>query len=162
MPQEKILIPEFLIELSKKLNTQDERATNLPQFVVQEDVEVEHGGPNYWEADVKRRRTTEGMGSGKDYYEALLCYECTKEFESDTAFDDLPVDCEKCDEGLFVFVDIKQEFKMEAGAFLTAEACDKHIRLNKHHYSNPRSFAVSSWRNPEMEQLINWIKSLTK
>ena len=40
------------------------------------------------------------------------------------------------------------------GAFLTQEACERHIAVNRHHYADPIVFTASIWRNPELERLL--------
>lgn len=42
--------------------------------------------------------------------------------------------------------------------FLTKEAAEKHIQLNRHHYRNPRTYAMTAWRSPEFERFFNLFK----
>ena len=47
------------------------------------------------------------------------------------------------------------------GAFLTKEAALTHLKDNKHHYTDKvHTYAMTAWRNPEFEQLINILKKL--
>jgi hypothetical protein len=46
------------------------------------------------------------------------------------------------------------------GVFLTEEACERHIRNNKHHYNNPHSYIEYGFRNPELMGIIDLVKEL--
>lgn len=43
------------------------------------------------------------------------------------------------------------------GIFLTEKAANDHIRLNNYHYHNPRTYVKYFWRNPEMDNLFEAI-----
>ena len=49
-----------------------------------------------------------------------------------------------------------------SNAFITAEACDKHIKQNAHHYLNGRSYAEHAFRNPEMQAVLDIIDAITE
>lgn len=121
---------------------QDNRATQYPLFVIQQDVRrFVNPGEDYNE----RERT-------EDVHEYWLCDDCMKIHENGQ---ELPPECEKCDEDAFVHYVIEQEFVIsQAGVFLTEEACETHIRENHYHYRNPRSYVISAWRNPEMQAVM--------
>jgi hypothetical protein len=53
--------------------------------------------------------------------------------------------------------------KMEkAGIFLTAEACDKHIKNNNYHYPEwSYSYAINLWRNNDMIAVIDSLFRIT-
>lgn len=52
--------------------------------------------------------------------------------------------------------------------FITKESCKEHIRLNGYHYCNPRTYAMTAWRSPEVERLwkileeTDWEKTIRK
>lgn len=46
---------------------------------------------------------------------------------------------------------IEPVFDLRAGVFFTTKACQQHIDENDYHYTNPRVYAISAWRNPEMQ-----------
>lgn len=49
----------------------------------------------------------------------------------------------------------------QTGAFLTKEAAQEHLNKNHYHYSkDAHTYAMTAWRNPEFEQLINIIRKL--
>lgn len=43
--------------------------------------------------------------------------------------------------------------------FLTYRECCEHIKRNDYHYSNPRSFAMTAWRSPQIERLIEILRT---
>lgn len=40
------------------------------------------------------------------------------------------------------------------GAFLTRDACERHIKANNYHYKNPKIYVTCGWRNPELRRLL--------
>ena len=48
----------------------------------------------------------------------------------------------------------------DANVFLTKRACLKHIEQNGHHYSKPRTYAMTAWRNPEFERVLNILQTM--
>lgn len=47
------------------------------------------------------------------------------------------------------------------GCFLTKKAAQDHIDHNRHHYTkDAHTYAMTAWRNPEFEDLINIIKKI--
>ena len=46
------------------------------------------------------------------------------------------------------------------GCFLTKRAAQKHIKLNDYHYQNPKTYAMTAWRNPEFEKFLNIFENL--
>lgn len=47
----------------------------------------------------------------------------------------------------------------EGTVFLTKRACKKHIEQNDYHYDNPHTYALTAWRNPEVEHLLKILKN---
>lgn len=58
-----------------------------------------------------------------------------------------------------VYLD-RQQRVAENAMFLTKRSCQKHIENNRHHYSRPQTYAMTAWRNPEMERLLNILKTI--
>lgn len=48
----------------------------------------------------------------------------------------------------------------QTGCFLTKRAARKHIELNGYHYRNPRTYAMTAWRNPEFEKFLDIFEKL--
>lgn len=111
--------PLTLKEIGVEMNSQDNRATQCPLFVVQNKVKR-------W-------------------------------VDSHDSYDDI----EEIDSGDTVYFKWEWEFDLRAGAFLTAKACEQHIKENAHHYhEKARSYAVSAWRNEEMKSVMQSLSSL--
>jgi hypothetical protein len=53
-----------------------------------------------------------------------------------------------------------QKLTDQTGCFLTKRAAQKHIELNNYHYTNPRTYAMTAWRNPEFERFMNIFENL--
>lgn len=50
--------------------------------------------------------------------------------------------------------------KLENG-FLTEEACREHIRTNHYHYARPRPYVSHAFRNPELQLVFDFLKSIS-
>jgi hypothetical protein len=137
----------FLVELTEKLIRQDNRATQYPLFVIQ--IDKKAYGDSSWCSDAERK---------EDYDRNLMCGNCQEKWDKNI---DVPDYCEDCDGDCFVWFNVEQEFDLNSGVFLTAEACEEHIRRNHYHYTNPKSYAVSAWRNPEMQEILKILFTLT-
>ena len=48
----------------------------------------------------------------------------------------------------------RTDYITENTMFLTLREAEEHIRLNGYHYKNPRPFAMTAWRSPQVKQLI--------
>ena len=46
-------------------------------------------------------------------------------------------------------------------AFFTEKAAREHIRINGHNLNEPRTYVNHAYRNPEMELIIKFLRSLT-
>jgi hypothetical protein len=86
-----------------------------------------------------------------------LCGNCKKLYDN---YEELLDSCNDCDDTQFRYTKYEEEIDTRAWIFLTSEACKKHIEENGYHYSEPRVYWVSFWRNEEMKQLINAIFSI--
>jgi len=48
----------------------------------------------------------------------------------------------------------------QTGCFLAKSSCKRHIELNDYHYSNPHTYAMTAWRNPEFERVLKILEKL--
>lgn len=133
-----------LKEIGREMMIQDNRATSRPLFVIQVDTKRYVHPSDDWDGKERKEEIPEGN----------LCEPCLKLCESGEEFSD---DCEDCDDDSFHFFKNEKEFDLHAGVFFTAKACDAHIAANSYHYNNPRSYAISVWRNPEMEAVMDFL-----
>jgi hypothetical protein len=131
--------------IGEEMNRQDNRATQYPLYVVQETKEeVTHEDFSDYEICVNV--------DGEKMDEESLCEDCESAFE-------LKNPCVGC--GFKQRLPVKEErvFALRAGVFLTAKACDEHIAANRHHYTDPKSYAISAWRNEEMQNVMRFVSS---
>ena len=42
--------------------------------------------------------------------------------------------------------------------FITKKSCQEHIEKNGYHYKQPHTYAMTAWRNPEVERLYKILK----
>jgi hypothetical protein len=149
---------DFLMELSKEINTQDNRATAKPYFFqiqTNEEVAVPEGcGEKAWYYDGSKIKTQEEIDQVIfDYYDPQYTMDEVKQMDEWDKFDMLR------DHGWReVYFDYKNEYQ---NAFLTAKACKEHIRLNHYHYREPVDYLSYATRNPELEQVLKFISELT-
>jgi len=50
----------------------------------------------------------------------------------------------------------------EGGFFLTEKAADAHLKINGHHYREPRTYVEYAHRNPEVEGIVNFLKKVAQ
>ena len=154
-------IYDFLMNLSEEIKTQDNRATATPYyFQVQEDHEIavpEGCGAEVWVMDGEVCLRTE-----EDIREAVFEWKewdlenlnHQKKYEQLTSFD---VDEILEENYRKVNIDISHTY---SNCFLTYKAYEEHLRRNKHNLKNPKSYLFHAFRNPEMEMIFKFIKSL--
>lgn len=151
-------IYDFLMELSKELNTQDNRATAKPYFFqiqTNEEVAVPEGcGEKAWYYDGSKIQTQDEIDQVIfDYYDPQYTMDEIKKMDEWDKFDMLR------DHGWReVYFDFKKEYQ---NAFLTAKACKEHIRLNHYHYREPIDYLQHAFRNYELEMVLNFICGLS-
>lgn len=152
---------DFLMNLSKEIATQDNRATRMPYFFqVQEDEEVavpDGCGEEVWIMDGEVCLRTED-----DIREAVFEY---KDWDLDNKehqemYDNLL--CFDIDEILKnnywkANVDIKHKY---SNAFFTEKACRKHIEVNRHNLNNPKTYLDHAFRNEEMDMMFKFLKEI--
>lgn len=131
-----------LLDTGMEMAVQDNRSTQYPLFVIQQDTRIwADQGNDYDERERK-----------EDTEEYWLCDACQKLYE---AGDDMIDDCHDCDEEAYDHYKIEQEFVIgTAGVFFTAKACQQHIDENNYHYRNPQVYSIAAWRNPEMVEVM--------
>ena len=160
---------QFLAELAKELNTQDNAATRNPIWCItdKEIVSVPDGcGDFKVVTDDERTILLEDFademaeqvpGALKKETEEALCL-CDDTDELRTVLATYTSE----DPDAYCLFDARKEERicMDATGFLTKKSAEEHLRLNAHHYSKEaRAYALSAWRNPVYERLINIIKT---
>lgn len=151
---------DFLVNLSRELNTQDNRGTASPYFY-----------------QVKQKKKVPGPdGNGEREWLDPSGEPCDEDERSRAiadhqGWDDLP------DHEINELLETLDDYYKESvlwklgyseywytwedeweNAFLTEKACKEHIRLNHYHYNEPVDFLTHATRNPELEKLISFLK----
>lgn len=58
------------------------------------------------------------------------------------------------------FVGYREECQLaENTMFLTLKECEKHIEANHYHYTNPRPYAMTAWRSPQVKRLFEILEN---
>ena len=169
---------EFLMNLSKEMNTQDNRATARVMFTVFQKKKIYGLDGDYtdntviieeddaedsltWEDVIDRiNDRNEDLDEVEDKEEFVLleCYHHDKHM------------CEECikDKNWGAF-DLPDGFKEIGYAvqdmvyvdnFFSEKAAKAHIKQNHYHYEEPYVYGTSAWRNPEIETLQEILKSI--
>ena len=136
---------KFLKELGKKMNAQDNRATQFPMFVVKQKVK-QYLNEDYC-SECERR----------EEYNGSLCDKCQKLVDND---EELPERCDDCPSDVFDWFEWKDKIVEDCGAFFTAEEAQEHINMNSYHYTEPFVYGIPSWRNYEMQKVLNILSKL--
>ena len=65
-------------------------------------------------------------------------------------------------ENLFGVVDYQTEYVLseDTGAFLTKRACGEYIKKYGYNHREPRTYAMTAYRNPELARLLNILKNI--
>lgn len=137
-----------LAAIGKIMNTQNNRATHFPLFIIVEDQKIYGVDPSF--SDDKERTQETDVDS--------LCESCQKAHEEGT----LPDDCDDCLSDAFIHYKVEEDTaNMRAGVFLTAQAAKDHLEANSYHYDkSAKVYAISAWRNPEMQRVMSFVSSL--
>lgn len=137
-----------MIETSREMNIQNNRCADYPLFVVMVDKED-------WCNEAIANKHKRKEETDEDY----LCDKC-KDLYLDG--DELPEECDDCDDEAFDWYRIVEDIDLNAGVFLTAKACQDHIDANSYHYTNPRVYGIGCWRNEEMGEVIKFMREISK
>lgn len=148
---------DFLMELSKEINTQDNRATAKPYFFqiqTKEEISVPEGnGTKAWWFDGSKLVTQDEIDQAIfDYYDTEHTIDQIKQMDEWDKFDLL-----KRMGYREVWFDYEHKYQ---NAFLTAKACKEHIRSNHYHYKEPIDYLSYAFRNPELEMVLKFISDL--
>lgn len=173
---------KFLKGLQDELNTQDTFGQADPRFWVVEE-ERYYPCPKGYEDRVVvydhdgccTMTLEEGVKAAFDIIQDEQGNDAATEWLSDwritldDRFDTWPMDdravdaLEDCASMYDVPLDVIYEQRRSVPAadtmFLKYRECCEHIKRNDYHYSNPRSFAMTAWRSPQIERLIEILRT---
>lgn len=159
---------QFLAELAKELNTQDNAATANPiwcimdkeiEFVPEDNgdffVVVSSDGAIPLE-DFVDEMLEQVPDALKQEAEEALCM-CTNTDELKEALEAFT--SENADDYQMYEACKEERICRDATGFLTKKSAEEHLKQNAHHYTKEaRAYALSAWRNPVYERLIKIIK----
>lgn len=138
-------IPNELRVIGELLRTQDNRITDQPMFIVQQE------------------RITIGFDTdySQDDGDIVWCIEDCQYFKGDEEFEKMERAYEETGE-------VPQDWYRSGftrtweyvTACFTEEAAAQHIRMNGHNLRKPRIFADGSYRNHEFRVIRDWLMSL--
>lgn len=160
---------QFLAELAKELNTQDNAATRNPIWCImdKETIIVPEG-----DEDFMLVVGPEICMPLEDFVEYIINE--VPEVLQEQAEEDFSL-CDNIDElreALETYTSEdpysynmynagkEERICRDATGFLTKKSAEEHLKINAHHYSDEaRVYALSAWRNPVYEKLIKIIKT---
>ena len=164
---------EFLKDLQHELNTQETDGNAQPVFWgVEETVEECRGEYGDWGGDPYIR-----FDDGKWTLEEAIkeVNENIIDYPQDIVSEWEDVD-KTCAEDIYEFMSERLKWdsvygvvyveKVErvtpfTGAFLTKRACKNYIKRYGYNHNNPHTYAMTAYRNFELQKLVNIIKNLT-
>ena len=136
-------------QLKNEMLVQDKRHTAWPIFVVVEDQKIYHVSDD---SDGKERKDADLIDLESD-----VCEEC---YAHHSEHGELPDECDnwECD-GSFVTYRIEKDVpNMRAGFFFTADACNEHIKNQRHHYNaTAKSYAISAYHNHHLREVMEYL-----
>lgn len=152
-----------LIETSKLMRTQSNRHTQYPLFVVHEELEVVQAQgcgdyTKYISEDGEHEFTQEQYDAIEEAQDNEN-QESVEELLEELGFENL-YDINLRDFRAVEF-ELQSVMSDRAGFFFTEKACHDHIEQNHYHYTKPRSYVISAWRNPEIVATMQMILNLT-
>lgn len=159
---------DFLIELQHELKTQEHDCQAEPRYWGVAESRREYGVNSDYGNDGCRIYMTEDYDFSYDEDQFEECKEALIEYEICTAEEIEHIDnMSNLYSYLIVEKDLEDKFDIdyyredrdhvtqETGCFITKRACERHISLNRHHYKKPHTYAMTAWRNPEFENVLN-------
>lgn len=148
-----------LIELSKEMLSQDNRATAMPhmfQIQTSEKKQVPDGyGEQAWYFDGSLIETSE------EIQHAVFEW---KEWDEENQDDYDRLEDYEIEEILTAAGWQETSYVVEhsyENTFFTAKGCDDHIKRNHYHYEEPICYLNHAFRNPEMELISKFLCELT-
>lgn len=163
---------DFLKDLQNELNTQTDDGNAQPVYwgvLETKDIAVPDGcGETYIQFDDGKWDIHEAVEVVEDYINSLdekeraECKENWDAVDHDSitdVYDFMCLDLGFDDLSLFDFV--KEDYiSRYTGAFLTKRACQNYIDKYKYNHNNPRTYAMTAYRNFELERLLKILRGM--
>lgn len=146
---------DFLIDVAKKIKTQDNRGTAKPYFFqvqTKEQVAVPEGcGIEAWFYDDFTIETDDEINEKISDLKNVSIEEVKsmKDYEKELILEEAG------------YHKINYDYKNEYyNCFFTEDACENHIQANKHNYNQPKSYLNHAFRNHEMKKIFEFFDNL--
>lgn len=149
---------EFLQELTRKMETQSNRATAWPLFYVYQknerwvpaaaDYDIVKFYDNVSCSTVSEHEDKDG-NTWVQIDDKIGTWKCNETGET--------IDCGEAEDRFdfrIVYIKLEDEPVLGCGPFFTEEAAKAHISSNHYHYHSPFTYADGAWRNYEMQNLM--------
>jgi len=172
---------EFLKDLQNELNTQTTDGNAQPVYwgvMESKDVAVPDGcGETYIQYDDGKWTLGEAVHEVEEFLASLTPQEkiIKNDFGEESTldeqweavdhenivdvFDFMYVECKWDNIALYDFV--KEDYICRyTGAFLTKRACKNYIEKYKYNHNNPRTYAMTAYRNFELERLLKILREM--
>ena len=150
-------LPQFLLDISKQLHSQDNRSTHHPCYCVQKHTFQGGLDPSLCDSN-ELMYVYEGETLPEEWWSKI-----TEAFDNDNIDEEVILDGEK-----YLLSDLETYgFKKDwetVQTFLTEEVAKNYLEANGHNlrkFGEPRIYVESFHRNAEMIQLREWLLSLT-
>jgi hypothetical protein len=166
-------IPSFILELSNQLNNQPSRSTSHPfyqvrcnrAYVTQEGYDcayfvVQDEDGIVYQSN-KNDHESFAQYLNENYSEWLSdTFEDVEVIDVDFVLDNFDFDCEDLPKGLTKLW--MQEIEEVVSTHLTLDAAESFIKRKQHDYPKLFTYAESAYWSPQLRELQDWLKSLTK
>lgn len=163
---------EFLKDLQNELNTQTDDGNAQPVYwgvLDTKDVSVPDGcGETYIVYDDGKWNLQEAVKEVEDYLASLSAekrdglnedWEAVDHDSITEVYDFMCLELKW--DGLELYDFVRENYICEdTGAFLTKRACKNYIEKYKYNHNNPRTYAMTAYRNFELERLLKILREI--
>lgn len=171
---------EFLINLQKELKEQETDGQASPRFwAVRERVKI-YGMESGYEdgcevcdpdgAEIIAENEEEFCEYMNNYDESLntFCENGYITFKEEDGDEDICFDLQEAVEKFneikgkeLYLINYREEYKVKENTmFLTKQECKEHIEANSYHYNEPRTYAMTAWRSPQVAKLLEILENV--
>ena len=164
---------EFLKDLQRELKEQDTDCQAAPRFwgILEEGQQVVPDGFGDYTRVVDKTYGDSETYSLEEYVKHIrellledddeVLYETWESVDKEDINEVIEFATKHLERNTEVFEIKKTTYVSEqTGCLLTKRAAKKHIELNGYNYKNPKTYAMTAWRNPEFEKFLNIFENL--
>lgn len=170
---------EFLRELQHELNTQEHDHQAAPRFWGIEETYLENaadgdGDPYIFSYDYEDRKTLEEYVQSineeiseldpddvDNYNDLIYAWNYIDEDDPDEVVDFVNSNLRKFGtEDHIIWLKECTKISDQTGCFLTKRAAKAYLEKNYYHHRDGHTYAMTAWRNPEFEHLMNILQTM--